>query len=217
MKNDRKVFEYFEFDMNSILPIGWNNDILNVANNYAKYKMLVSNSITSREKYRTIQIEALTVDGVVIKKHLPWLYDLYKSDFYELGKQCVKENLYLARDDLYAINLNIQKGTKMRYECHIDSNPLQGVFYATSHDEKDGGELVVSNNPNALGIDEIDLDCKVIYPKKGFLYLFNAYYNPHYVRPLKSSNGCRVSCPMNFYTDSSPESDRPMDLSKHLF
>ena len=38
-----------------------------------------------------------------------------------------------AADDRYGVVLNVQRGTKMRFECHVDSNPLTGLLFCTDH------------------------------------------------------------------------------------
>lgn len=37
----------------------------------------------------------------------------------------------------------------MRFECHIDSNPLTGVLVCIDHLAEAGGELVFTNDPDA--------------------------------------------------------------------
>jgi 2-oxoglutarate-Fe(II)-dependent oxygenase superfamily protein len=217
IKQARHKFVYHQYSILDHVHSGWDKEILNFALANSVFKELEPCSVTSREHPDVKSVPTLTVKGDKIRAGLPWLFKLYEELFYELGKACVNEQLLLAKNDLYALNLNVQKGNKMRYECHIDSNPLQGVLYVTDHSKGSGGELVVSNNPNAIGMAEIDEDCEIFYPKSGTLMLFNAWHNPHYVKPLKNENGVRVSVPMNFYTESSPESARPEDLNDHLF
>lgn len=212
-----KNFKWYEFDINDKLPIGWAEEVINLANIKAKLIILTPKSITSRESDLNEKIETYIVDGFTIKENLPWLYDLYQNFFYEMAKKCISEPLYIANNTLYAINLNIQKGAKMRYECHVDSNPLQGLLYVTTHLKGTGGELVVSNIEDAYGKDEIEKNCKIIYPIKGHLIFFDARKNPHYVKPLINDEDIRIAITMNFYTASSPEEQRPEDLNIHLF
>jgi hypothetical protein len=157
-----------------------------------------------------------TVGGLAIRRSLPWLYDLYRGLFLELACSCFGESVMIAKDDRYAINLNIQQGIKMRYECHVDSNPVEGLLYVTSHLPGDGGELVVSNVSAAVGPAEIDQNCTRILPTRGDLIFFDARQHPHYVTALTSPGACRVAVAMNYYTPSCTEEDRPTDLNKHL-
>jgi 2OG-Fe(II) oxygenase superfamily len=212
-----EMFSHKSFNATSILPKGWKQNISEFALNNAKSRILTPNSITSRESETIKSLEVMTVGGITIKNELAWLYELYKTKFYSLAKRCTKEELFLASDPRYAININLQKGNLRRYECHIDSNPLEGLLYVTSHNQGDGGELIVANNKDALGTEEIKKDCQSIFPKAGNLIFFDARKFPHYVAPLKSKEAFRVVVAMNFYTPSCPESSRPKDLNKHLF
>jgi hypothetical protein len=103
----------------------------------------------------------------------------------------------------------------MRFECHVDSNPLTGLLFCTDHQA--GGELVISNDPTAAGIAEVERDCSVIRPHAGHLVFFDARRHPHYARPLVAESDVRVLADMNFYTESSPESTRPPELNRHLY
>lgn len=212
-----KNFKYYEYDVNDILPIHWVEEIKGVVSKYAKLVILTSQSVTSRELKNDLKIETLVVDGEVIKEKLPWLYKLYNGYFKELGQKCVSESLVTAKNTLYAVNLNIQKGSRMRYECHVDSNPLQGVLYVTTHKEGTGGELIVSNNIDALGEEEIEKNSEKIFPNCGYIVFFDARKYPHFVKSLINENDERISVTMNFYTQSDPEDSRPEDLNSHLF
>jgi len=156
------------------------------------------------------------VDGEVLKKEAPWLFTLYETVFLEYARKYSGVPVYTASTDIYAINLNVQWGDGMVYECHVDSNPVQGMLYTSTLTQADGGALVVGYNPDAKSIPEVDADCVEIYPRANHLVTFDARHAPHYVRPM-SHGDARIAVAMNFYTDECPESARPADLSKHLF
>lgn len=120
-----------------------------------------------------------------------------------------------AHDERYGIVLNVQQGTSMRFECHVDSNPLTGVLFCTDH--QTGGELVVAHDTAAADIAAVEHDCSVIRPQSGHLIFFDAREHPHYARPLTTVSGTRVVAVMNFYTGSCPESTRPRELNRHLY
>jgi hypothetical protein len=209
-------FKWWEYDIRPYLHKNWDKEIFEYAKkNAKKIKLFPKDSVTSRESKEITSLDTLLVDGNQIRSDLPWLFKLYENTFLEYAEECFKEKVFLAKNDIYALNLNIQQGKDMRYECHIDSNPIQGVFYVTSHNN--GGELIVSENSEATGINEIDKNCLKIYPKAGYLYLFPGQLFPHYVRPLKNEDEIRISMPMNFYTESYSEDSRPSDLNQHLF
>jgi hypothetical protein len=178
--------------------------------------ILVPTATTSREELSDLQLPVQIVGGISIRRALPWLYDLYRGLFRDLATKCFDEEVLIAKEDQYALNLNIQQGTEMRYECHVDSNPIAGLLYVTTHFEGEGGELIVSNSSNAYGPIQIEKDSVRIFPRKGDLIFFDARRHPHYVSPLTSPGARRISVAMNYYTPSCPEEMRPSDLSKHL-
>ena len=105
----------------------------------------------------------------------------------------------------------------MRFECHVDSNPLTGLLFCTDHLTGAGGELVFAHDPTAADIDAVERDCSVIRPQAGHLIFFDGREHPHYARPLLSRSDVRIVAVMNFYTESFPESTRPQELNHHLF
>lgn len=150
-----------------------------------------------------------------VRQRLPWLYRLYRGAFLELAAQAWAEPVVAASDDRYGVVLNVQRGTAMRFECHVDSNPLTGLLFCTDH--TDGGELVVAHDPAAADIATVERDCSVIQPRAGHLIFFDARRHPHYARPLTAEADLRVVAVMNFYTESYPETTRPRALNTHLF
>jgi hypothetical protein len=143
-------------------------------------------------------------------------HNLYKREFRALAEHCIKTKVACAANDLYGVNLNIQVGRAMRYECHIDSNPIQGMLYVTSHSAETGGQLIVANQPGVVGVENVKKDCVIIEPREGSLIYFDARRFSHLVEPLIEDSMLRVAVAMNFYTSLAPESLRPRDLNKHL-
>jgi len=216
MIKTKNIFWYKEFDIQAQLPDNWVDLIMNVALQNAVAKTLISSSITSREISKNEQIPVLTVGGHTINEELPWLNKLYTGLIRDKAQTFTSEPVSIAKNIKYAINLNIQKGSMMRYECHVDSNPIAALLYVTSHPPGTGGELVVSSDPSARGIKAIQQNATCIYPKSGTLVFFDGRHFPHYVAPLTNESDIRVVVAMNLYTDSAPETSRPADLSKHL-
>lgn len=210
------TFHYKKHDVVDFLPRSWDSEITEIALTHYKRKMLIPTSVTSRESSVDLQLPVFTVSGITIRRTLPWLYDLYRGLFRDFAAGYTNEPVSIARDDRYAINLNVQQGQEMRYECHVDSNPIEGLLYVTTHFEGEGGELVVSQNPHALGPDEIRKDGVIIHPRKGDLIFFDARNHPHYTAPLLFPSGYRIVVAMNYYTPSCSEEMRPSDLNKHL-
>ncbi|MDQ2813941.1 MAG: 2OG-Fe(II) oxygenase [Actinomycetota bacterium] len=152
-----------------------------------------------------------------VREGLPWLYKCYRGYFLDLASTICAERVRAARDDRYGIVLNVQRGAMMRFECHVDSNPLTGLLFCTDQRADAGGELVFAHDPAAADIDSVDRDCTVIRPHAGHLIFFDGRQHPHYARPLASDSALRIVAVMNFYTASCPESTRPQELNHHLF
>lgn len=209
-------FSWRSYDINTMLPSSWQNDILSVAQELAMLKILRPRSVTSREGNPDLRLPVRTVNGRAVREHLPWLYALYRGAFRDLAQLGTHEPVTVASSELIAINLNVQTDGA-RYEAHVDSNPIECLLYCTDHPKGSGGELVVANNPTANSIAEIDSDCSIVYPASGHLVYFDARRFAHYVRPLVTQDAIRVVVAMNYYTPSCPESSRPSDLTPHLF
>ena len=159
-------------------------------------------------------IERGRVDADTVMQRLSWLYKLYRTDFLELAAEARGEPIDAADDDRYGVVLNVQRGTTMRFECHVDSNPVTGILFRPHH--PDGGELVVSHDPDAVGVYELDRDGTPISPEAGQIIIFDGAY-PHYARYLPGESDVRVVAVMNFDTGSCPESTRPPELNRHRF
>jgi len=211
------MFDWKEFEVGHLLGHGRSEEIVNFCLNNHNNRELRPFSVTSREADLDLILPVKTTGGKLIKERLSWLYSLYENDFLAYAQKCSDEKLFVASDERYAININLQKGNKMRYECHVDSNPIEGLLYLTDHPKGNGGELVISINSLSKGPAEIREDSVVLYPKKDHLVFFDARENPHYVEPLSDENNIRVVVAMNYYTHNCPESSRPKDLNIHLF
>jgi hypothetical protein len=171
--------------------------------------------VLSRESPGIQRIARGRVHAAEVRDRLPWLYKAYRNEVLELASDMTAEHVAAAQDDRYGIVLNVQRGTKMRFECHVDSNPLTGLLFCTDHAR--GGELIVAHDTGAEGVAEIEHNCSVIRPHMGQLIFFDARRHPHYARLLTQESETRIVAVMNFYTESCPESSRPNELNMHLY
>ncbi len=171
--------------------------------------------VLSREAADVRHITRGRVHADQVRDRLPWLHHHYRGAFLELAGEACEDKVTPARDDRYGVVLNVQRGTGMRFECHIDSNPLTGLLFCTEH--VDGGELVFAHDAEAASIADVEQDCSVVRPSAGHLIFFDARQYPHYVRPLTQASDMRVVAVMNYYTGSYPESNRPPELNRHLY
>ena len=207
-------FRWTTFDLNESLPAGWQEDIREVATN-ADFHAFPRTPILSREAIEVQRIPRGRVHAAEVRDRLPWLYRAYREEFRDMAAEACDEPVAAAKDDRYGIVLNVQRGTTMRFECHVDSNPLTGVLFCTDH--ASGGELVVAHDQDASDIAAVEQDCSVIRPHSGHLIFFNAMRHPHYARPLTAESDMRIVAVMNYYTESRTESTRPRELNRHLY
>jgi hypothetical protein len=210
----RPGFHWTTFDLTSQLPPDWQWDLIETAAD-ADVQEFPRTPILSREAADVSYIRRGRVHADRVQNVLPWLYRLYRDDFLELANGVWTEPVVAARDDRYGVVLNVQRGTTMRFECHVDSNPLSGLLFCTDHAA--GGELVFANDPAAGDVGAVDRDCSVIRPQAGHLIFFDGRRNPHYARALMSESETRIVAVMNYYTESCPESTRPRELNRHRF
>ena len=209
-------FSWTTFDVSSQLPDGWQQDLATAAAQ-ADFREFPRTPILSREAEDVARISRGRVHANEVRRRLPWLYRLYRGYFLELAGETCAERVAPALDDRYGIVLNVQRGTTMRFECHVDSNPLTGLLFCTDHLAGTGGELVFAHDPGASDVEEVEKDCSVLRPHAGHLIFFDGRNHPHYARSLLAAAHVRIVAVMNFYTESRPESTRPPELNRHLF
>jgi len=196
------------------LPANWQREI-GLAAAGAEYRGFPRTPVLSREAPEVTYIQRGRLHADQVRSHLPWLYQAYRGQFLTLARLACAEQVVPASDPRYGVVLNVQRGTTMRFECHIDSNPLTGVLFLTNHTV--GGELVFAHDTDAADVAAVERDCSVVRPQAGLLIFFDARRYPHYARPLAKSSDLRVVAVMNFYTESCPESTRPKELNRHLY
>jgi len=209
-------FHWTTFDLTSQLPGDWQHEIA-VAAMDADFRRFPRTPILSRESPDILDVWRGRVHADGVLRSLPWLCKFYRSSFLELAQSTRSEPVMPALDDRYGIVLNVQRGTEMRFECHVDSNPLTGLLFCTDQLAGAGGELVFAHDPTAADVGAVERDCSVIRPHAGHLIFFDGRRHPHYARPLANESDVRIVAVMNFYTESRPESTRPAELSRPLF
>lgn len=210
------LFSWRSIDATSLLPPDWQASLLQIADSFAVERSLIPTSVTSRESPDVESVPTATVGGITLSKEAAWLNELYRGPFRTLAETLFSTRVMCAQDQRIGINLNVQRYGG-RYEAHVDSNPIEGLLYVTTHPPGTGGELAVSNIESAVGLSEIDATASHVYPIAGQLIFFDARRHPHYVKPLRIPGSLRVVVAMNFYTPECGELDRPPDLNAHLF
>ena len=210
------TFSWQTFDLASRLPDGWQQELADAAA-AADFRSFPRTPILTRESASVRSISRGRLHAADVRQRLPWLYESYRGYFLDLAREVSTESVMAAFDDRYGIVLNVQRGTTMRFECHVDSNPLTGLLFCTDHHTGAGGELVFAHDPTAADTNAVERACSVIRPQVGHLIFFDGRTHPHYARPLTSESQLRIVAVMNFYTMSCPESTRPLELNRHLF
>jgi hypothetical protein len=207
-------FRWTTFDLNDWLPANWQHDVQAAAMT-ADIRKFPRTPVLTRESQEVRHITRGRVHAHQVRDHLPWLYKAYRNEFLELAADFSAERVSAAQDERYGIVLNVQRGAGMRFECHVDSNPLTGLLFCSDHVA--GGELVVAHDPTAEGLTAVERSCSVIRPHAGHLIFFDARSYPHYARRLTAESDARIVAVMNYYTESYAESTRPRELNRHLY
>jgi 2OG-Fe(II) oxygenase superfamily len=210
------TFQWTTFDVNGMLPPGWRRETVAAAAE-ADFRDFARTPVISREAPDVRHIARGRVHAGQVRHGLPWLPKLYRSGFLKLAQRAAGTAVAAAHDERYGVVLNVQWGSTMRFECHVDSNPLTGLLFCSDHALGAGGELVIAHDHDAASMAEIDRSCSVLRPQSGHLVFFDGRRHPHYVRPLAAASDIRITAVMNYYTASSPESTRPRQLNRHLY
>lgn len=212
----RRAFRWTTFDLSSRLPGHWQQAIGTAATD-AHFGDFPRTLQLSREGEDVTHIYRGRVHADQVRQRLPWLHGLYLGLFTQLANQACTEEVVPALDHRYGLRLNVQRGTEMRFECHVDSNPLTGLLFCTDHPAGAGGELVFGHDKAAADIAAVEGDCSVVRPHAGHLIFFDGREYPHYARALTSGADIRIVAVMNYYTASYPESTRSPELNRYLF
>jgi len=205
IRGDFRLF-IFEEGVDFSLPAGWIGDVLHLAEVRShNVRSSEPNSTTvSRDEF--IPLDYRVVTGDVIDAELPWIVDAYNDAFLRLAQSCSHDPLATSPFKVSAININVMVGTGATYEWHVDSNPLTGLLFATTHLDDEGGQLEF----------DIQGELLTVLPQAGKLLFFDARTVPHVVRPLRRESDTRVSIPMNYYVRGE-SIRRPGDLDGSIY
>ena len=201
----------FATDVSSLLPADWQAQIRQCSNRHSRWQVLDGASVTSREDQfpDATPPRVGVVTGDVIATELTWLDSLYRGKFLELVNTLGDGDFEVCSDIRAGANINATpRGA--RYEWHVDSNPMTGLLFATSHSPEDGGQLVFRPDPAVRPQEDWELR---ISPRAGTLLVFDAREAAHVVTQLRAE--LRLSVPMNYYYVGGQ--DRPEDLDAYLY
>lgn len=178
--------------------------IKDISEKYSVKTILDGKSVTSRENSQDCEIPVDVVFGDIISKKIPWLERLYKKQLADFACEVSGNSMTYSNSLKSSININTLTGEGARYEWHVDSNPVTGLLFVTTHMKGEGGELIFRTDNGDI----------VVYPQAGLFIAFDAREIPHTVMPL-IENGKRISVPMNFYIKGKRQV-RPDDLDDYL-
>jgi len=205
VRREGSVLPFFGLiDVRELLPQDWVDQIGNISSSVARYATLKGGTSTSLERADTA-IRYRLVDGDQVVSHLPWLVDLYCGKFLQVAQQISGFQLATDLSTTSAVNINVLAPGEGGYEWHIDSNPVTGLLFLSSHLHHEGGMLELrSGDDHLLSIE----------PLAGTLAVFDARLCPHRVSAPKS--GLRISAPMNYFVADEVRY-RPKELDSILY
>lgn len=174
---------YFALDLaaQGLLPHGWAEQVS--AATAAPERIVVQTGVELRPEDEQFSI----LEGAPVRARLPWLWDLYLGPLRSFASERFGSPLFVANRVSSAITLNILDGVGAGQEWHVDSNPVTGVFFATSH-EGDAG---------ALEFQHPDGEIVRVHPRAG-MFVCMAKPILHRVAPLDAP-GQRLSLAMLYY------------------
>ena len=197
-------FARYDLTGDALLPDGWVEDVMGVVRSNARHAELRGGVDSSLEPAGTV-IEYDLVDGAAVRTRLQWLDALYRGQFRTLASEVFGEELLVSDQVTNGVNVNVLTHRGSRYELHVDTNPLTGLLFITTHHDSDGGKLVFHG----------EYDSCHVSPVTGHLLLFDARRAPHEVERLLT-DGVRISVPMNYFTAEALAA-RDADLDNYLY
>jgi hypothetical protein len=195
---------YAQEDISDNFPKNWKQSVIRCVEKCERRSVLTSEDPTSLETPGT-RIEYGLIDGISVQSTLAWLDELYRTLFLEIASAAVGTKLDVSHTPTNGININVLRGKGSRYEWHVDSNPVTGLLFLTTHEERDGGALVFKGHRSKTSI----------YPLAGLLLIFDARQSPHRVEPMLA-DALRLSAPMNFFWEGQSQ-HRPASLDQYLY
>lgn len=191
-------------DVRDMLPPDWCKEIEDLSRSTARDATLQGGSSTSLESPDKV-IRYRLVDGNSVATHLPWLTKLYQTELRQVAERFSSQRLVVDTSATSAVNINILPPGEGGYEWHVDSNPVTGLLFLSSHLHEEGGLLELrSADDHLLSIE----------PLAGTFAVFDARHCPHRVSaPLR---GLRISAPMNYFVEGQGRR-RPDDLDSVLY
>ncbi len=181
---------FFVMDLNpmELLPSGWKEGV-DLLSRSSDCQILISEPSPEPANGESWSFSVVTGDR--LRAQLDWLWALYHGQFKAFASEHFGATLYPANRLDATTTLNILEGRGAGNEWHNDANPVSGLFFATSLNEGDGGELQFRSSDGQFA---------EIRPRAGLFVCFNGSCD-HQVAPLKTATR-RLSFPMTYYASA---------------
>ncbi len=140
------------------------------------------------------------VIGSDVRDHAPSLWHWAHRTGAALVSELLMAPVEVYGDPDVAVNINRLQGAGEKYELHVDSVPITGLWCLTSHER--GGELVLAG--------------QAIPTVRGLFLAFRGDLLPHQVMPLVDDQP-RITVPISFKLKGTEDVARDPDLDAHLY
>ncbi|MBW4708994.1 2OG-Fe(II) oxygenase [Roseobacter sp. YSTF-M11] len=188
------------------LPEDWADQIVSVVDALAYSRAFDDTAPTAREKLAPgDKIETKVVNGDQIAQSAAWLTDLYGADLVQLASELTGREVQTGREQISNVNINVMSGVGGRYEKHVDTNHLTGIWFVTTLAPDAGGFLCFETEE---GVQQVRAEA-------GKIVFFDARDVPHYVTALQTQT-TRIVVVMNFFFKDEAYS-RPDVLNRYIY
>jgi hypothetical protein len=181
-------FFTLDLDAMGLLPLGWDIEVDALSRGSDVQILTEAVTLGSTEAGRW---SFSVVTGDRIRERLDWLWRLYHGHFRNFASESFGTALYPANRLDATTTLNILEGRGAGNEWHRDANPVSGLFFATSLEPGEGGELQFRSSDGRF--------CE-IRPRAGLFVCFDGSCE-HQVAPLQTATR-RLSFPMTYYASA---------------
>jgi hypothetical protein len=213
--------------LESVVGPDWQEQISGVIEGGSLNLRAADGHYTNREYGNPAQFGLITADGQDLASTVPGVWGLYQTSFAEMMQQALPpgaEPLKVYSDPKLALEGYAQqpvekagsKEVQYRMEAHTDMRYTAVLVVKAPKHERDGGRLVISNNPNAQNVDEINKDATRIMHVPATVLCFTEGRNyPHYTEEVVSPDAKRVVVSLNYPLETETDA-AAADLLRHI-
>lgn len=203
------------FDVNSLLEshLGqdWQIETQRIVDAHGVIVPRTVDDPTCREADPTTRIGLVTVEGGLLAREAPGLWNLYSGTF----KQMMQQALPVGAEPLRSYEhpeLGLECVTQFppqpddtferRLEAHVDGRYTAVLVLCPPVSDQEG-RLVIGRNPEAQSLEEIRDDAEYITHRQGTLLCFSRGSEyPHFTEPITVSGSRRTVISLNYPKES---------------